>query len=332
MYAQGGIVRKLKFSIVIPAFNYASTLPRAVESALQQPGDDYEVVVVDDGSTDNTKNIATPYAEKYIDKFRYIYQENRGPAGARNTGIDSTSGEYLLFLDADDELIENVLSHIRDYLNNHKMADLIVGAHITVDENGVEKIHHVKPIPTNPEKQFLFYLDKKISMANGSIVMHRRIFDRIRYSETIRQAEDLPVFGQIFALYRCQSMDIPVAKIYKHSDSRRYDIESARLMGLRVVDALFDPNIMPARFMRYRNRFYIGRCLSLFRRFYKAGKKKEAKRLYHQALKSNPIITLKWRYLSKYLRIISYRLPHCQWHHWSNNANSKTDIGNKEKS
>jgi len=88
-------------SVIIPCYNHAHYLPDAVNSVLAQTFTDWEALIVDDGSTDNTREVAAQFTDSRI---RYIYQENRGLSGARNTGIRAAEGEYLAFLDADDLL------------------------------------------------------------------------------------------------------------------------------------------------------------------------------------------------------------------------------------
>ena len=87
-----------KFSVVIPAYNQAGFLAQAVESVLAQTFRDFEIIVVDDGSTDDTPAVASGFGEK----IRYIRQENRGLAGARNSGLRAAQGEYVGLLDSDD--------------------------------------------------------------------------------------------------------------------------------------------------------------------------------------------------------------------------------------
>jgi len=94
-----------RVSVIIPTYNCAQFITEAIESALMQTYTDIEIVVVDDGSTDNTKEILKPYIEKNF--LTYIYQENQGPGAARNTGIKAATGEYIAFLDADDTLTED---------------------------------------------------------------------------------------------------------------------------------------------------------------------------------------------------------------------------------
>ena len=85
-------------SVIIPAFNSAQQLPEALESVFNQTFQDFEIIVVDDGSTDSTRELL----EGYKNRITYHYQENAGPSNARNTGIHAANGRYLAFLDADD--------------------------------------------------------------------------------------------------------------------------------------------------------------------------------------------------------------------------------------
>jgi glycosyltransferase involved in cell wall biosynthesis len=92
-------------SIVIACYNQAHFLDQAIESALAQKYIKREIVVVDDGSTDNTREIACRNLAVH-----YIQQENAGPSAARNMGVKSSRGEYLVFLDADDRLLPDALT------------------------------------------------------------------------------------------------------------------------------------------------------------------------------------------------------------------------------
>jgi glycosyltransferase involved in cell wall biosynthesis len=88
-------------SVIIPTFNRAHLLPRAIRSVLDQSHRTLEVLVVDDGSTDNTREVAADFA-RCDGRVRYLYQDNRGVSGARNTGLYAAGGDYLAFLDSDD--------------------------------------------------------------------------------------------------------------------------------------------------------------------------------------------------------------------------------------
>jgi len=90
-------------SIIITSYNYGRYLSEAIESVLKQTYQNIEIIVVDDGSTDNTKNIAKRYP------VRYFYQANQGVATARNNGIKRSDGEFFLCLDADDKLLPDYI-------------------------------------------------------------------------------------------------------------------------------------------------------------------------------------------------------------------------------
>lgn len=91
-----------RVSVIVPAYNAAVYLPYALESVLRQGYPDWEIVLVNDGSTDQTSAVADAYRARLQDRFQYIYQPNRGLPAARNTGIRAARGEFIALLDADD--------------------------------------------------------------------------------------------------------------------------------------------------------------------------------------------------------------------------------------
>ena len=106
-------------SVIIPCYNHGKYLSKAIGSVLAQSHRPIEIIVVDDGSTDNTQAAAAHYPE-----VKYIYQHNQGPSAARNTGIDQSSGDFLVFLDADDWLLEDALHINLQYLLKEPLAGL----------------------------------------------------------------------------------------------------------------------------------------------------------------------------------------------------------------
>ena len=91
----------MRFSVVIPIFNKADTILETVRSVLAQSCTDYEIILVDDGSTDLSRKIADEYAKKE-DRIKVIHQENEGASAARNPGLEIAQGEYIAFLDSED--------------------------------------------------------------------------------------------------------------------------------------------------------------------------------------------------------------------------------------
>ncbi|MDR3240912.1 MAG: glycosyltransferase family 2 protein [Lactobacillaceae bacterium] len=112
-------MQKTKFSIIVPAYNAAPTIAETLNSILQQTLTDVEIIVIDDGSVDETSVIM----KKFIDqdsRIKYVWQENAGPADAKNHGIQQATGQYTLFVDADDLLEENALTILDEALNGRE--------------------------------------------------------------------------------------------------------------------------------------------------------------------------------------------------------------------
>ena len=105
----------MRFSIVIPTYNRAAFLPKAIESVLAQTYTDWELIVVDDGSTDNTREVVSQYTDERI---TYIYQENSERSAARNNGIAYAKGEYVCFMDSDEYIDENRLDLLYKAIEN----------------------------------------------------------------------------------------------------------------------------------------------------------------------------------------------------------------------
>ncbi len=116
----------IKYSIIIPIYNASKYLRNTLDSIVNQNYDDYEVILVNDGSTDNSLDICNEYKEKYAN-FKVITIENSGAGIARNKGIKEAKGEFLYFPDSDDILVEDAFSKIEEVINSKK-SDLYVFA------------------------------------------------------------------------------------------------------------------------------------------------------------------------------------------------------------
>lgn len=89
-------------SVIIPCYNSATTIKRALESVTSQTYTSYEIIIIDDGSLDNTKDQAESFLQAQLVNYKYVYQENKGPSVARNNGVAYAQGDFIAFLDADD--------------------------------------------------------------------------------------------------------------------------------------------------------------------------------------------------------------------------------------
>ncbi|HGG59096.1 MAG TPA: glycosyltransferase family 2 protein, partial [Gammaproteobacteria bacterium] len=104
------------FSVIIPSYNHAHYVCEAIDSVLDQTFSDFEIIVVDDGSTDHTRQAIQGYEHPAI---HYIYQDNKGLPGARNTGIRHARGRWIALLDADDLWHRERLAHIAEHIRRH---------------------------------------------------------------------------------------------------------------------------------------------------------------------------------------------------------------------
>jgi glycosyltransferase involved in cell wall biosynthesis len=292
------------FSVVIPAYNYGHVLHHAVESALQQPGDDFEILIIDDGSQDRTPEVGQGLADRFPGKVRYLRQENKGPAAVRNLGVRESSGRFLMFLDADDRLLPGALDGFRKYLEEEGDCDLVFGGHVSLHSDGRRRLHPAKRLSASREKNFVGYLRRKFGISNGATIMSRDIFDKIRYPEEIRNSEDIPVFAQALALFRCGSFPEPVLELHKHGDSLRNKVDLIINTGTRIVDLLFDPAVLPAPFMANEGEMRGRQCLSVFRSLYLAGRYGEARQWFRQGLRCRWLLLFEWSYLRKYLKCL----------------------------
>ncbi|MGH8352412.1 MAG: glycosyltransferase family 2 protein [Pseudomonas sp.] len=289
-------------SIVIPTYNYAGVLPRAVESVLAQWDERVELIVVDDGSTDDTAAVLRRLQALHGERLQVLRQANAGPAAARNHGLRSSRGPFLLFLDADDELLPGALAAVLAELAAKPQVGLLLGGNLARHPDGREKDYRPAPVPQDPCRRLDDYLLlKRIAIGHGSSVARRELLEARPYPEAFRGGEDLPVFAYLLTHAEVTCLDLPLVRVYKHPTSLRHQLASAREQGLALVDEVFKD--LPAGCQGLRQRYAAQRCLSLFRGAYLAGDKSLARDYYRQAFGFDRAQALRWGYLKKAIRL-----------------------------
>ena len=123
----------MRYSVIVPVYNVEKFLAKCLDSILNQDFDDYEIIAVNDGSTDSSLEILNEYSKK-TDKIKVINQDNKGLGGARNTGIDVASGDYLVFIDSDDYVDNQMLSQLNSVLSTNSF-DILAFECFQVDIN-----------------------------------------------------------------------------------------------------------------------------------------------------------------------------------------------------
>lgn len=294
-----------RISVIIPAYNYAQTLPRAVESVLAQLDEAFaELIVIDDGSRDDTPRVIETLLASWPGRFRALRKENGGLASVRNRGIREARGDYLVFLDADDEMAPGALEALVQHIEQHPETRMVIGGHDAILSNGKRRSHTPPALPESRLERLRGYLlDKRIALSNGACAMHREVFSRGDYPERFRSAEDIPVFSQVLANYPCTVLAQPLAVIHKHDDSLRHQFSHAKAGGLALVDEVFSPQRLDEEFQILKKEFAVQRCLSLFRSAYLAGDAGAAKEYFRTALRHDRRVLLNVSYARKALRL-----------------------------
>ena len=180
------MINEKKVSIIVPVYNVEIYLEETLESLTKQSFDSYEIILVDDGSTDSSSDIIKQYIKKN-NNIKYIYQENKGPGAARNKGIENAIGEYIIFCDSDDILpVDSV--EMRYNLIKSSDSDIVVVATAIYDglNKKIIKSHVLKDgfkdIIKNPELLWM--------MGPCNKIYKKSLLDYIRYTDKINYGED----------------------------------------------------------------------------------------------------------------------------------------------
>ena len=209
-------MNKPLISVVVPVYNVEEWLPECIESILVQDEERFELVAVNDGSTDSSREVIARYAD--ADKrIRIIDQKNEGLAGARNTGVRAARGRYLAFVDSDDFVSPNYLSAMLGNLNAHD-ADISVCGR-AVYANG-KSAHHVRPGFANMEldpKEAARALNsyKSFDMSMCGKLFDRKLFKGISFPEG-KNSEDQFVCYKLLLKSRCVYYEDAPLYYYRH--------------------------------------------------------------------------------------------------------------------
>jgi len=220
-----------KVSIVIPCFNQGHFLGDAISSAMAQDGVISEVIVVDDGSTDDTGRVAATFPD-----VRYIHQENAGLSAARNTGLRVATADYVVFLDSDDRLLRGALTAGVAALTLNPEAAFAYGRHVNIDRWGAA----LPPSPSlalGPDPYATLLRGNCI--VNPAAAIYRRwIFDRLGAFDTrLTAAEDYDLYLRIAREFRIVAHAAIVVEYRRHTAAMSADPARMLRNTLRVARA-----------------------------------------------------------------------------------------------
>lgn len=198
------MTQNVKISVIIPVYNAADFLPRAVGSVLMQEFDDYEVILVDDGSTDGSSAICDEFAA-HDERVRVIHKENGGVSSARNAGLDAARGEFVMFVDADDAIKDDSLERMYSFSSDFVLA----GFEKVQDAKLSEYYMPSKTASYHGTGEICIFFDKVLPAKNTYILnsacfkLFRRsvlVDNNVRFVEGLSFAED-KIFVMNFLQY-----------------------------------------------------------------------------------------------------------------------------------
>ena len=270
-----------KISIVIPAYNVGAYIGETIQSALDQTLGDFELIVVDDGSTDETAEVAAGFSDPRI---RLIRQTNQGSSAARNRGLEACSGRYVCFLDGDDLWVRDKLELQAGWLDTHPETDLIFGASQVVEADGGDA---GRSVFRHPGAHSFESMMREDVIGNGSSQMARRdVVERAgRFDVTLNASVDHDLWlriallregnvhgmGRTVTLYRRRGQQIS-------SDWQRKEASWTRLM--KKLERIAPERTAKVKRAALAN---LDRVLSSIA--YENGEHREAVRLFARALK-----------------------------------------------
>lgn len=185
-------------SVVVPAYNAENCIEKCLKSVLNQTYTNYEIILVNDGSTDATLHKCVSLLQSARVKYKIIDQENGGPSSARNAGIREAQGEYVAFLDADDAWVPEKLSICLDVFRKHKGIAMM----------GTPKMRKAL-VPEIREVTFRKMLFKNYFLTS-SVVVKKSALEGLVFDETMRYGEDFDFWMQILRKHRAIQLNRPL--------------------------------------------------------------------------------------------------------------------------
>jgi glycosyltransferase involved in cell wall biosynthesis len=239
-----------KVSVIIPAYNAMSYLPETLESVLQQTFTDFEIIIVDDGSSDRIVTWANSLTD---DRIRFISQSNQGVSTARNTAIGQAKGEYIAFLDADDLWQSTKLEKQVQFLDSNPTVGLVATWMILTDEDN----HPLSEVKLDFKQGNLRKEIIEVSIIPcGSIPMVRRVcFDRVGlFDPTLRFGEDWEMWTRIAADYDFGLIKELLVNYRQHSHNSSKNSQEILPDFDRLIEKMFSS--VPTELLSIKDRTY----------------------------------------------------------------------------
>lgn len=283
------------FSVIIPAYNAAKFIESTLSTVLKQTFKDYEIVVVDDGSADDTYEVARKYLAGFSEiKSQVVQQENKGVGGARNTAIQHASGEFLAFLDADDIWDERKFERVHATLSKDETIDLLCHDLISIEEDGT----HLGNLRAGSYTTFDEFLFKgNLVFTTSTVARRKKVLEVGMFSEDMNfnSAEDYELWIRLSRNCKISYLHELLATHIYHGDNITSSIDIHMQKSLNVVDYHYSQIENKTLFQKIAIR---RRRADLFRgggrKFLQRGPIEESEQYFQKALQLNPFSLKNW--------------------------------------
>jgi glycosyltransferase involved in cell wall biosynthesis len=236
-----------KVSVIIPTYNQAHFIAESIQSAIDQTFRDFEIIVVDDGSTDNTKEVVESFKCPCI---RYIHQENRGVAAACNTGMRASTSEYITFLASDDLWLPRNLELKIKLLNSRPDMSIVCSDMYVFDsdtgailrrrwQHKTERyLHELQDGTRQPLREYLLSWG---TLFGPTMVARRQVFDEVGYFDESLQVEDFDMNVRILQHFSTLGIiNLPLIRYRKHRDSLSANFEKTYPADLLAINKIIN--------------------------------------------------------------------------------------------
>lgn len=205
-----------KVSVIIPTYNRAQFIGAAIESVIEQSFQDFEIIVVDDGSTDNTEQLVGMMIDP---RLHYIRQENRGRSNARNRALKLAKGKYIAFLDSDDLYLPNKLELQLNYMEQNPHVFMIYTSAFCIDEDeNLLTDKYEASVSGWIYKKIAFFTPVTITLP--TVMLRREVFDKVgNFDEKMQRFEDTDMWRRISKYFYIGAMSEPTCRLRTHSDN-----------------------------------------------------------------------------------------------------------------
>lgn len=204
-------------SVIIPTYNQALYLGKTLDSVLSQLYFPFEIIVVDDGSTDQTKQILKSYSQAHS-SIHWVSQSNQGPSCARNHAVALSQGNYLALLDADDLMDSQRLALQYQALQENPSKAGVYTALTLIDSKG-KKIKEIHSQPYLPQDLKALMLFRNVIPAHSTLLLKKECFSNNLYDETYRHAEDYEFMLRLVEHHELLYLDLPLTCYRRHENN-----------------------------------------------------------------------------------------------------------------